>query len=112
VLENVQINPDRTAGNAPANVVESHRIAMLKRSLVKLLRLRGRPSLAQTEALDTAARMAWLAERAALDPDARLDHIVRIANAARRAELRLRDLATERKSLSLRDYLAAKAGDS
>jgi hypothetical protein len=108
----VQLHPGHVSSNSTPSGAQSRRLAALRRTFIKLLRLTGRPTLPQMEALDHAVRLTWLAEKAALDPDARLDHVVRVSNAAARAKLRLRDLATERKPLSLRDYLAVKAGDS
>ena len=82
----------------------------LRRALVKQLRLNGRPTLVQTEALDHACRLTLFAERGAADPATKLADWIRLDNSAVRARKRLIELATGRRQPSLQDYLAGREG--
>src|SRR5262245_37699757 len=66
------------------------RIAELRRAFQRALRRR--PTMIERTAIERAARLTWRAEVAAVDPNATLDDVVRLDNAAARARSRLEAL--------------------
>jgi hypothetical protein len=79
-----------TSAKASAITAQERRMAQLRRAYQRVLRRK--PTMIERAAMERAARLTARAEVAALDPDATLDDVVRIDNAAARARARLADL--------------------
>src|SRR5262245_61800995 len=82
--------PAQATAMSSAPAAQEHRAAQLRRAFQRVLKRR--PTTIERIAMSRAAALTARAEAAALDPDATLDDVVRIDNAASRARAKLVDL--------------------
>jgi hypothetical protein len=96
----------------PLAGVGQDRFTRLRRALIRRLKLTGSMTVIQREAVERAARLTLVVERAAADPSVSLDHFIRADNAAARARRRVDELANKARRSATTDWLRGSHGNA